>query len=578
MNRMTLSNNQRMSRFFSAGRFFASLRLCVTLVFQTSFRCSISTLRHRTICVALVFCSLLALAGCTAHYKQSLSDFEQRTTSSFYQRTLDWTAREESVPTTGTRTIVSSTTRPSALLNAKEFSSEEVSLRLVEKVLGKKSEDLKKQADRMKQPADLDRVVGGQLTLSDLQLAVALHNPETLAMRANREAALQQYAQADYLEGLVAQFRTFTRYLNVEPGEALNKQMQQTYSPYPGVTAFKSEMIAAMVRMADLEWQRQVRDNAIEAGEKYFEYRYLAQAQVTTRENTQLLEDLVRNIEERYRTGLVNQANVLKVRNDLARQKTALADLESRENAVRVALNALMGRAPESALGQPVESNLRVPPENESFWESAMQNRQEIGTQRAEIARLQAAIRMGEVMNRPPASQGYSAFERGMMPESQAVQPAMGGAPAESGMAAGAGSADTGGVGPTFGLKPREQKPRLGFAQAEAYLAESRRRLEAEELKLDNLIRQTRADGVAAFEEIYTARRKVELIEKTTLPAAQTTYEISQSEYTSGGSSFLDLLDAERDLIETRLMAHEARRDLNQAILRLSAVAGEIVR
>jgi outer membrane protein TolC len=471
---------------------------------------------------------------------------------------------------------VSPTTRPSERVNAKEFSAEEASLRLVEKVLGLKPEDLKKQADRMKQPADLDRVVGRQLTLPDLQLAVALHNPEVRAMRASWEAALQQYAQADYLEGLVAQFRTFTRYLNVEPGEALNKQMQQVYSPYPGVTAFKSEMIGAMVRMADLEWQRQLRDNAIEAGEKYFEDRYLAQAQVTTRENIQLLEDLVRNIEERYRTGLVNQANVLKVRNDLARQKTAQADLESRGHAVRVALNALMGRAPEAALGQPVETNLRAPEPTESFWKSVTQNRQEIQTQRAEIARLQAAIRMGEVMNRPPASQGYSAFERGMMPESPAGQPAMGDAPAKAGMGATGASSEE--AGPTFGFKPREQKPRLGFAQAEAYLAESRRRLEAEELKLDNLIRQTRAEGVAAFEEINAARRKVELIEKTTLPAAQTTYEISQSEYTSGGSSFLDLLDAERDLIETRLMAHEARRDLNQTILRLSAVTGEIVR
>jgi len=566
MNRTTLSDHQRMARFFSEGRFFASLRLCV-----------ISVLQYRAIHIVLAFSPLLALAGCTAHYKQSLRDFEQGRTTSFYQRTLDWTAREEAVPTTSTEAAAPPSTRPSAPVNAPEFSVEEASSRLVEKVLGLKPDELKKQADRMKQPADRDRVVSRQLTLPDLQLAVALHNPEIRAARANWQAAFQQYAQADYLEGLVAQFRAFTRYLNVEPGEPLNKQMQQTYSPSPGATAFKSEMIAAMIRMADLEWERRVRDNATEAGEKYFENLYLAHAQATTRENVQLLEDLVRNIEERYRTGLVNQANVLKVRNDLARQRTAQADLESRERVVRAQLNALMGRASDAALGKPVETNLRIPSLTASFWEVAMQNRQEIQTQRAEIARLQAAIRMSEVMNRPPASQGYSAFERGMMPESSAGQPAMGAAPAESAMAAGAGASGAE-AGPTFGLKPREQKPRLGFAQAEAYLAESRRRLEAENLKLEDLILKTRALGVAAFEEIDVARRKVELVEKTTLPAAQTTYEISQTEYTSGGSSFLDLLDAERELIETRLMAHEARRDLNQAVLRLSAVVGGILR
>ena len=576
MTRTILSRIRRGLQFVSAERFFVPSCLRVISSLQ-ALLCAL-ILPYRAIPIVSALFPLLALAGCTTHYKQSLRDFEAGKTSSFYQRTLDWTAREEAAPTTGTRTIVPPTPSPSVSAEAKESSPEEASFRLVEKVLGLKPDELKKQAGRMAQSSDLDRVVGRQLTLPDLQLAVALHNPEVRAMRANWQASLQQYAQADYLEGLVAQFRTFTRYLNVEPGEPLNKQMQQAYSPYPGVTAFKSEMIGAMVRMADLEWQRGVRDNALEAGKQYFEYFYLKQAQVTTRKNIQLLEDLVRNIEERYRTGLVNQANVLKVRNDLARQKTAQADLESREHTVRVALNALMDRAPEAALGQPVETDLRVPPENESFWESAIQNRQEVGTQRAEISRLQAAIRMGEVMNRPPASQGYSAFERGMMPESQAGQAVMGdNASTKTGMGTDKGSSGAGN-GPTFGLKPREEKPRVGFAQAEAYLAESRRRLEAENLKLDNLIRQTRAEGEAAFEEIHTARRKVELIEKTTLPAAQTTYEISQSEYTSGGSSFLDLLDAERDLIETRLMAHEARRDLNQAILRLSAVAGEIVR
>jgi hypothetical protein len=65
---------------------------------------------YHAIRLASMFLSLLVLAGCTAHYKQSLSDFEAEKTTSFYQRTLDWTAREESVPTTGTRTVVSPTT------------------------------------------------------------------------------------------------------------------------------------------------------------------------------------------------------------------------------------------------------------------------------------------------------------------------------------------------------------------------------------------------------------------------------------------------------------------------------------
>src|SRR5690349_3086124 len=47
---------------------------------------------------------ILIFTGCSAHYQKGLKEFEQGKTSSFYQRTRDWTMKAES-ETSGTRAL-----------------------------------------------------------------------------------------------------------------------------------------------------------------------------------------------------------------------------------------------------------------------------------------------------------------------------------------------------------------------------------------------------------------------------------------------------------------------------------------
>jgi outer membrane protein TolC len=160
------------------------------------------------------------------------------------------------------------------------------------------------------------------------------------------------------------------------------------------------------------------------------------------------------------------------------------------------------------------------------------------------------AIRLGEVMSRPLFSQGYSAFERGMMPEASEAQSRR-----------------------PFGVRAKTQD-RPAYAQAQSYLTEMRKRLEAERSSLQQIEAHTQGMARSILEELDVAQREVTLIQDIVLPQDLSTYRLTLTNYSTGEATFLDLLDAERALIASRLDLHESRRVLNRTSLELATIRG----
>jgi cobalt-zinc-cadmium efflux system outer membrane protein len=186
----------------------------------------------------------------------------------------------------------------------------------------------------------------------------------------------------------------------------------------------------------------------------------------------------------------------------------------------------------------------------DELFQAARRRRQEVRLARVRVERTGLAIRLGEVMGRPRASRGYSFFERAAGPE-----------------------AGEGPSRPPYGLRAKAPD-RPDFARNEAYLAQMRQNLEAERARLGQALAETDALVRAGLERLDQARRQLDLVRGVVLPQDQSAYDVMLSQYQSGRSGFLDLLDAERALVETRLERERARRDLNHSILRLAAAVG----
>ncbi|MEZ6317632.1 MAG: TolC family protein [Phycisphaerales bacterium] len=78
-----------------------------------------------------------------------------------------------------------------------------------------------------------------------------------------------------------------------------------------------------------------------------------------------------------------------------------------------------------------------------------------------------------------------------------------------------------------------------------------------------------------AWFEHTDADRRLRLYERTLIPKAQESLRASLAGFRTGDTSFLDLLDTERSLLEFALAAERARADRGEALARLTTLVGE---
>jgi outer membrane protein TolC len=91
-------------------------------------------------------------------------------------------------------------------------------------------------------------------------------------------------------------------------------------------------------------------------------------------------------------------------------------------------------------------------------------------------------------------------------------------------------------------------------------------------------LRQTRRDRAASFvAALYAMRnseRQAALFRDTILPQAEQVLSSARSLYATGGQSFTDLIDAQRTLLDVRLMIAEARTEREKRLAELETLAG----
>ncbi|MGC9328368.1 MAG: TolC family protein [Candidatus Hinthialibacter sp.] len=505
---------------------------------------------HRLSYFASIISLIILTAGCATKNPKAFHEYQQTQFSSFAKKTMDWAQSAAETVNSVSPSIESaaaSTTIEAVTNQQDKF------VQIAATVLNHSPEDLKQRMKLLSPREQMNQVLSRQLSWSDLRLAVALYNPAVIAAGERWKAALFQYDQASFLEGLINEFRAFTRYLNVETGKSMNKQIVQSFFPYPGAISLKGELVREQVRIAELDWQKILREKIVDAGMHFYDYQYFVLAENTIQENISLVENFLKVVVNQVSAGMGTQADIIKVQTELERQKNMLEDFQSKQQALIAQINALINRDPNEKPGALQHFNdSSVSISTEELMDLAMKNRQEILTQKSKVARTSIAIRMGEVMNRPSASQGYSQLERGMKPDASVAESSM-----------------------SFGLMTKTNV-RPSYAQAESYLMEMRQRLEAERSTLEQVIQDTQALARSSLEDMNIAKREVSLIDDIVLPQNRSAYNATLGYYQSGDSSFLDLLDAERELIRARLDSHNAHRSLNQSILRLTAVVGRI--
>jgi outer membrane protein TolC len=294
-----------------------------------------------------------------------------------------------------------------------------------------------------------------------------------------------------------------------------------------------------------LELDRSVRDT-------WFEYSWLEQAILITEGNRELLAHWESVARARLETGLGSHADVIRAQVELGKVEDRVQTLVDLRRPIVARLNAALDRPPGEPLPAPTSPLPEPPPLDEGMLGRALVTTSP--TLRALEHRVEAAKHSIELANK--------AFYPDFL---------VGADYTFIGSASDPGVSDSGkdAVAVTLGLELPiwRSSYRSGVDEAEARMRSAR-------FEQDDVLNRMAADLEMALYRFRDSDRRVVLYRDSLVPKGEESVQSLDTAYQSGDEGFLDLIDAQRVLLEFQLESVRAETDRAQALAEIERITG----
>lgn len=271
----------------------------------------------------------------------------------------------------------------------------------------------------------------------------------------------------------------------------------------------------------------------------YYELHFLDGKIRVNQETLRLVSEVEKLARAQNEVGKVTLQDVLRAQIEQERLTTEIANLEDSRNPMLAQFKAALGLKTNDAappVPQKYEST-PLDPTSESLFATALARNPRLKAMEAEVRRADASLRLAYKARVPDFSVG---IEADVKASPLMVSPQ---------------------VGITLPIWRDKTAAQIAGAQADKQAAEAR--LSAEEIALAVEF----AEKSFLFRE---ASRGLNLLTTRLLPKAQQSLEVARSGYVSGKVDFLNLLDAERTLLEFQLSEIDASVQRELALAELS--------
>ncbi|MGQ9588844.1 MAG: TolC family protein [Planctomycetota bacterium] len=279
----------------------------------------------------------------------------------------------------------------------------------------------------------------------------------------------------------------------------------------------------------------------------YYDLALLAESIRIQEENAALLRLILGQAEVRVSAGTSTQQDLLKAQTELDLAENELANLRSQVPPAAARMNALLGRAPDAPI--PLPETLPAPRPllvaDAELIRIGSDLSPELSALAREVAGREEALSLAKQAYIPDFDLSFSF---------------------------------TGTVSQTVGgmlmIPIRLQAIRAGIEQARAGI-------KAAQAARTQYARDLAASFVLNLYVLRNAERQAALFDGTIIPRARETVQIAQTAYAAGRVSFVELLDAQRTLLDARLALAQVRTEREKALAAIetwSAVDAEVMR
>lgn len=381
------------------------------------------------------------------------------------------------------------------------------------------------------------------------------HSPKVEAAYQRWAAAAERLPQVRSLPDPRVNFGFFLDEVETRTGAQQARVGVSQSFPWPGLLSDREDAAAMAARAAWREFEAARLEITERVVESLHEVAYLDAAIRITGENLELLSSFEEIVRARYRVGSGSHPELIRVQVELGQLEDRLAQLRAMRPTYVADLNAALNRPTDAPVAEFAELPGRVASVD--------------GPALAEIARrsnpvllaLDERIEEQRINSEVARKQGLPDFTVGL--DYIVTDEAMNSSIAESGDDP---------ILLSFGISVPLWRDKYDAGVREALA----RRLAVSFERADEANRITASIQRAWFEHT-DADRRVRLFETTLIPKAEESLRASLAGFRTGDTSFLDLLDTERTLLEFAVSAERARADRGQALARLNTLVGEPV-
>jgi outer membrane protein, heavy metal efflux system len=383
------------------------------------------------------------------------------------------------------------------------------------------------------------------LTLRAAVAEALEHNPELLALRAAHEAARSAPAQARYLAPPTLETQIWSWPVTTLNPAKTDMYMFMAEQELPG-KGKRAARVQVGERDADLARQQiPVRANEIlgDVKQAYVDLAFARELVKLYDGQRRVLEDITEAATVRYASGGGKQHHTVASLVELTRLEKDVVAVDERARSAEARLNAALGRRP----AQPVEplAELSASMTVADAERVAETNHPELAMADAAIAREEAELARVRGEKRPDYVIGGGYM---LTPGDAGALTVRGGitwpnAPWSRGRLAAAIDA---------------QEKRLAAAKAQREVVTARIRYRVRDVTV----------------RMAAAERQARLIQTTVMPQVEHAFELTRVSYAGGEGDFMDVLESQRLLLETKLEYATARASISRAYADLETAAG----
>ncbi len=401
------------------------------------------------------------------------------------------------------------------------------------------------------------RALEGGFALEDLEVLAWLRNPGVRAAERDLRGTLGRYTQAWSLDEILRQYTAFTEAIMTGVGPMKGREPVATRFPFPGVLALKGEIVGQEVRAAAESLELARRQAVTAARKAYWNLGFVVRARQITGRTVALLERLEAVAATRYETGKTSFQDVIKVR---IRRESLQEDLETlaqEAETLRSRIRQILDLPPGSAVGAPEE--LEPPaavPELAPLYDLALERRQELRRLRAKVGKMERMIELAETRIYPAYTLNLSLY-------------------ADEAVA----RVGTARVREPFAVATRASTgaglPKMPwYATGDAYVRETRQRLEALRARLRGAEARARFEVRTAWFELDRAAREAALYGRSIVSLSRAALEVSTRGYEAGEVGFADVIASYTAWLKANLTLARKRADLGVARADLDRAVG----